>query len=128
MILKTIDRKIRNAFSNAAIQYDVLTGMHKEIGRELVGKVKDIPATSILDIGMGTGYMTNRLTHFFSNARVVGTDISQGMLQEAKKKYEVFPVVASDARALSFRDNQFDLIVSNLAFQWIDPLPKSFEE
>ena len=128
MILKTIDRKIRNTFSNAAIQYDVLTGMHKEIGREIVGLVKDIPATSILDVGMGTGYVTNRLTHFFPNARVVGIDISQGMMREAKKKYEIFPIVGSDARALAFRDNQFDLIVSNLAFQWIDPLPKSFEE
>jgi len=33
-MLKLIDRRIRRAFSNAAMQYDILTGMQKEIGRE----------------------------------------------------------------------------------------------
>ena len=38
MLLKFIDDKIRRAFSDAAVQYDVLTGLHKEIGRELLAK------------------------------------------------------------------------------------------
>ena len=33
MIIKLIDQKIRKAFSDAAMQYDVLSGLHKEIGR-----------------------------------------------------------------------------------------------
>ena len=66
MPLQFIDQRIRNAFSDASIQYDVLTGMHKEIGRELVDKIKDHePAQYILDVGMGTGWLTNRLTYFF---------------------------------------------------------------
>jgi malonyl-CoA O-methyltransferase len=129
MFGKTIDNRIRRAFSNAAISYDVLTGMHKEIARELVDQIKDrAPLSAILDVGIGTGYLTNRLSQYFQGAKVVGIDISDGMLMEAKKKYEVFNVVGSDARALSFKDAQFDLIASNLAYQWIDPLAKSFEE
>lgn len=129
MFGKAIDNRVRRAFSNASISYDVLTGMHKEISRELIDKVKDRePVQSVLDIGMGTGYMTNRLSQFFQGAKVVGIDIAEGMLMEAKKKYEVFDVVGSDAKALAFRDNRFDLVMSNLAFQWIDPMSQAFSE
>ena len=128
MIIKAIDQRIRSAFSNASIQYDVLTGMHKEIARELVDKVKDLPASVVLDIGMGTGYMTNRLANYFADAKVIGIDVSEGMLKEAQKKYEVASIVGADARALAFGNNQFDLIVSNLAFQWVNPLSQSFGE
>ena len=129
MIIKSIHQRIGRAFSNASISYDVLTGLHKEIAREMVDKIKDkAPIEKILDIGMGTGYMTNRLSQYFAGTKVVGIDIADGMMIEAKKKYEVFDIVGCDARALAFPNDLFDLIVSNLAFQWVDPLNRSFEE
>ena len=41
MILDAIDKKIRQAFSSAAMQYDILSSMQKEIGRELVEELAD---------------------------------------------------------------------------------------
>src|SRR5690348_5781578 len=106
MILKAIDQRIRNAFSNAAIQYDVLTGMHKEIGRELIDKIKDVPLPHyILDIGMGTGYVTNRLKHYFPESNVIGIDYADGMIALAKQKSEGFKIVQADAHDLPLKDN-----------------------
>lgn len=127
MIFNFIDKKIRQSFSNAAISYDVLSGLHREIGRELIAKVKDVePSQRILDVGMGTGYLTKRLTHFFPEAQVVGIDFAEGMVAYAKKECEGFQIIQADAAALPFHDKTFDLVVSNLAYQWVEDLPSAF--
>lgn len=127
MILKTIDKRIRRAFSDASAQYDILTGMHKEIGRELIDKIKDYePCQYILDVGMGTGWFTNRLTYFFPDSIVVGLDFAPGMIEWAKKYNEGFRIIEGDARALPFKPNTFDIIVSNLSYQWIRSLEEAF--
>ncbi len=127
MLLQLIDQKIRRAFSNAAQQYDVLASLHKEIGRELLEKIKDFKnPLKILDVGMGTGYLTNKLVHYFPEAEVFGLDFAPGMVEQAKKNSEGFTVVEADASSLPFPGNTFDLIISNLMYQWISDLPQAF--
>jgi len=127
MIFDVIDKKIRNAFSDAAMQYDMLTGLHKEIGRELTKKIMDQePCAAVLDIGMGTGWFTKRLSNVFSDALVVGIDFADGMIVKAREKENTFKVIQADALHLPFRDDQFDLITSNLAYQWVGDLERSF--
>lgn len=123
-----IDRKIREAFSSAAMKYDALTSLHKEIGRELIRSIKDVEeAQTILDIGMGTGWFTSRLKFYFPEAFIVGIDFSSGMLEEAQKKDPTFEIVQGNAASLPFKKESFDLIVSNLAFQWV-ALPQGFQQ
>ena len=56
MILTAIDDKIQRAFSNAAVQYDGLTDLHKEIGNKLLkGMEREKIPSTVLDVGMGTG-------------------------------------------------------------------------
>ena len=139
MPLKLIDDKIRRAFSDAAPQYDVLTGLHKEIGRELLAKaaadegsgpildVGTVPIpTFILDVGMGTGWFTGRLKNCFPDARVVGIDFAAGMVDVAGMREKDCAVVRADAREMPFRENTFEMIVSNLAYQWVGDLPEAF--
>lgn len=127
-ILEYIDKRIRRSFSSAAQQYDILTSLHKEIARELVARIKIENPEKILDIGMGTGYLTNKLVHYFPGAQVFGLDFAPGMVEQAKKNSEGFTVVQADASAVPFEDDTFDFIVSNLAYQWIADLPKAFGE
>jgi malonyl-CoA O-methyltransferase len=139
MLLKFIDDKIRRAFSDAAVQYDVLTGLHKEIGRELLAKaaahegngpildVGMVPIpTYILDVGMGTGWLTGRLKNYFPDARVVGIDFAAGMVDVAKMREKDCGIVQADARQMPFKKNIFEMIASNLAYQWVGDLPKAF--
>lgn len=124
-MLNLIDKKIRQSFSDAALQYDVLTSMHQEIGRELVKKVLNENAQYILDIGMGTGRMTRALSFYFPESKVVGMDFADQMIEVAKAKCEKHFIVQANARALPFRAGIFDLLVSNLAFQWVDDLERA---
>lgn len=151
MILKFVDERIRRAFSDAAMQYDVLTGLHKEIGRELLAKaagtqsadavldVGMVPMplsvsevgigtmpTFVLDVGMGTGWLTSRLKMHFPDAQVIGLDFAAGMVEAARAEEKKFHIVQADARHFPFRENVFDMIVSNLAYQWMPDLPWAF--
>ncbi len=128
MILHFIDQKIRQTFSNAAIQYDVLTGLHKEIGRELIKKIKAKERVeAVLDVGMGTGWLTNRLKTYFPDALVVGLDSAPGMVAAAQNNSEGFKIVQGDAAGLPFKEKSFNVIVSNLAYQWVSDLAEAFE-
>jgi malonyl-CoA O-methyltransferase len=127
MLFDVIDKKIRKAFSDAAMHYDMLTGLHKEIGRELTKKIGDHgPCTAVLDIGMGTGWFTHRLTDIFPCAVVVGLDFASGMIASARKREGTYKIVQADAAYLPFKEGVFDIITSNLAYQWIEHLPRAF--
>lgn len=129
MIFTAIDKRIRRAFSNAAMQYDVLASLQKEIGRELVKKIGSLDeARTVLDVGMGTGWMTDRLASLCSDGLVIGVDPALGMLDTACKKYENLCAIGADARALPFKEHTFDIVTSNLAYQWVNDLAKAFEE
>ncbi len=127
--LKLIDAKVREAFSDAAIQYDVLSSLHREIGRELTKRlVTEKPCKALLDVGSGTGWMTNRMSNVFADAKVVGLDHAPGMIKQAKEKYEGLTFVEANANKLPFKADTFDIITSNLAYQWIGNLREGFKE
>jgi len=127
MLLESLDKKIRSAFSNAALEYELLTSLHKEIGRELMKKVIDAPALdSILDIGTGTGWLTRRAKFYLPESLIVGMDLSEGMLKQAKQKDESQLLLQANAAKLPFKEASFDLIVSNLSLQWVRSLEHCF--
>ncbi len=123
---QAIHNKIRRSFSDAALNYEVLSSLHKEIGRELVRKVIDQSCSHILDVGTGTGYLANKAQFYFPEAMVVGMDIADGMVLEANKLKEGIRIVQGDACALPFGQNVFDLVISNLAYQWVGDLEAAF--
>ena len=127
MLLKFIDNKIRKAFSDSALQYEALAGLQREIGRELLKRVVDKEdCQSILDVGMGTGRLTNQLSLFFPEAKVVGMDFARGMIEVARQKYSTLRIVQADAAQLPFKRESFDIIISNLVYQWVDDLRRTF--
>ena len=126
----TFTQKVRRAFSEAADQYDILTSLHKEIGRELVKKNVKLNAQTILDVGCGTGYVANKAKFFFPESRIIGLDLAEGMLAQAKTLHEGIPIdwLQADACQLPFKNATFDLIMSNLAYQWAGDLDAAFRE
>ena len=129
-MLKTFANKVRRSFSDAADQYDILTSLHKEIGRELVKKHVKVDAARVLDVGCGTGYVANKAKFFFPESLIVGLDIAEGMLIKAKELHEGIPIewLQADAGALPFKNQIFDLVYSNLAYQWSKDLSIAFKE
>jgi len=72
----------------------------------------------ILDIGCGDGNKTER----FIDAKVIGVDSSEQMIQKAKRKYPDNEwYVENPLNGLHFEDNTFDLIYSFSFLQYFSP-------
>lgn len=70
----------------------------------------------ILDLGCGTGHLTNQIAA--SGATVVGVDRSAEMIRQAREKYPSLKFEVMDARELSFAE-PFDAVFSNATLHWI---------
>lgn len=75
----------------------------------------------ILDIGCGNGSFLNQLSIYFSQG--IGVDASKGQIEQAKisksgnSKLEFTTI---DGPNLPFPDNHFELVMSTLAFRYLD--------
>ncbi len=118
--------RVRRSFSAAAEHYDALTDLQREIADELIVKLPD--ARRILDVGCGTGYLTGRLKDSYPQAKITGLDFAQGMIAKAQEYRRDIQWITGDAELLPFEDKDFDVIVSNAAYQWVLDLPKAFAQ
>jgi SAM-dependent methyltransferase len=83
-----------------------------------------------LDVGCGTGALSQRILENYAPAKVVGVDPSEGFISHAKanitdKRVE-FRV--GDARVLPVGDTEFDAIVSGLVINFVPDQPKAVAE
>jgi len=99
------------SFNRVADIYDKTRELPPEAMRKIVQTlVKEMKGyKTLLDIGVGTGRFAKPLQE--NGFEVVGTDISEGMMKNAKKK-GVKNLLLGDACALPFRDYSFDATLS----------------
>ncbi|HEX8476116.1 MAG TPA: class I SAM-dependent methyltransferase [Pyrinomonadaceae bacterium] len=81
------------------------------------------PLRRALDVACGTGHSTLALQQLA--AGVIGTDVSDGMLREAREAQRTRDAssilyVKAPAESLPFADASFDLITVSMAFHWFD--------
>lgn len=69
----------------------------------------------LLDAGCGTGERTIELAQTFSDAKILGLDLSQPLVEKAREKSENISNVVfqmGDVQAMPFRDDSFDVVIS----------------
>lgn len=80
---------------------------------------------TIVDIGCGSGEVTDAITQMAPHARVVGIDASESMIKKAKESHAAnsrlsFEVVdAQDESHTFFKEPRFDLAFSSAALLWM---------
>jgi trans-aconitate 2-methyltransferase len=85
-------------------------------GASLIELLAPRPGERILDLGCGTGHLTNEIAR--RGAQVVGMDHSPDMIAQAKSHYPDLTFVQADARSFRF-DEPFDAVFSNAALHWV---------
>ena len=130
--------EIAKSFSQGARTYDHYATVQRLVSRTLVQQVSDtinIRNKNILDIGCGTGFLGESFLEIFQkdidSINFYLSDLSKEMLEVCRRKYEaIIPnsvFLAMDGELLSL-SKSFDIVMSNLAFQWFADLEKSFFE
>lgn len=84
----------------------------------------------ILEIGIGSGRLTNHLSKNFINSKITGVDINPNMLDIALEKVKGTNVElhVADAQSLPFQDNCFDCVVCQFGFMFLPDKQKGFDE
>ena len=94
--------------------------------KNLLPKLKGI---DVLDLGCGFGWHCRyaRKQHARS---VIGIDISENMLAEARSKTvdSQIKYIKMPIEEINFSDQQFDLVISSLAFHYLDTIEPVFEK
>ena len=99
---------IADRFDAIMNRYDVERRLEIVFGELLAAE--DLAGLSLLDVGCGTGWFTQRAAS--RGARVVALDVSVKLLQRTREKCDV-TLVASDACRLPFPDGAFDIVISS---------------
>jgi trans-aconitate methyltransferase len=99
-----------------AALYDSKHSFVWRYGAELIELLAPEKGERILDLGCGTGHLTDRIAQ--SGAIVIGLDRSPAMLAEAHKNYPELQLVAADATRFAFAA-PFDAVFSNATLHWI---------
>lgn len=96
--------------SNVGHKYLEKPAMNKELPETFEGQ-------SVLCVGVGSGDELNEITKR-SPARVVGIDISSGLLKIAAQKNPSVELLEMDMTEMNFGDEEFDFIYSSLTLHY----------
>jgi len=117
---------LKKRFNNHAKTYDAYAGVQKSMANQLIDQLPTNffnQKIAILEVGCGTGYLTQLLCKKFPKAAITAVDLSSGMIELAKKKIRENRVsfICGDIEELSI-ERHYDLIISNATFQWFNSL------
>jgi malonyl-CoA O-methyltransferase len=123
-------KKINQAFGNASEDYARNAKLQRITATELAMRISKYPILSaprVLEIGCGTGFLTQILYGMYVGADWTVTDISAEMLASCKRmlgKVTNIRFQEMDGEC-PMVDRGFDLICANMTFQWFEDLPGS---
>lgn len=120
-------RAVGEGFDRSAGEYDEILVHNRTGARRLVQALPDGEYADVLDVGCGTGFVTEEMARRFPVERVTGVDPSDGMLERFWEKTGAIGVEATLVRAgvhdMPVPDEAFDAVVSGMAFHWFPDKP-----
>jgi malonyl-CoA O-methyltransferase len=110
---------VQLAFDKAQPTYDATATIQHQVANQLVNYLPELKLSSIIDLGCGTGFVTDALLKKHPDCHVHLMDLSDQMIAGCREKY--FDLESVTFAAANMDDYDYpstDLIISNLAIQW----------
>lgn len=124
-------RHIAQSFGRAAVSYEDAAAPQRQAAAllaDLARQRRGPDDARILEVGCGTGILTRHIRQGWPAAELVVSDIAPHMVGTAARGAMIAGhFIAMDGEAPPFEGPWFDLILSNLAFQWFADLDAAIE-
>ena len=123
-------QKVAESFDGCVDVYEEYSTIQRTVADALAAELPNYQAPSVLEIGCGTGFLTQHLLKRYPDGHFHITDIAPRMLAVARAN------IATDNRDIEWfvmdgeapqSGHRYDLIVSSMTFQWFEDLPRSLE-
>jgi ubiquinone/menaquinone biosynthesis C-methylase UbiE len=104
---------------------------HLDITQKTLRLMELRPGERVLDLGCGSGWATRLLAQFAGDGRVVGIDISDEMVRQARTESAQFPSIefrVGSATQIPADDNFFDKVLSVESFYYYPGQDRALEE
>ncbi|TCD03894.1 bifunctional demethylmenaquinone methyltransferase/2-methoxy-6-polyprenyl-1,4-benzoquinol methylase UbiE [Pedobacter psychroterrae] len=113
--------QVATMFNNISGTYDFLNhfmslGIDIIWRKKAIRELRSLKPRVMLDVATGTGDFAFEAIKILQPEKIIGVDISEGMLDVARKKIHernlehIFSVQTGDSEGLHFQDNHFDAI------------------
>ena len=107
--------------ASLAVKYELLSKIQREDGLKLIEQVSPEKGSRVLDIGCGTGFLTNVLAERVGpRGMVVGVDPDGQRLEVARRQYAGDNIQFVEGSAETFPEDQYDLVFSSQVLHWIE--------
>jgi malonyl-CoA O-methyltransferase len=122
-----IKEQVTNHFNAGALSYEAVAQMQAQVAMELTARIPSTSVHSVLEIGCGTGLLSQYLPTLFPNATIWLTDIAPAMVKECTQRFMQqarIKTVCVDGECFSFA-TQFDLITSSMVLHWFTDISQA---
>jgi len=127
--------QVEQMFDTISGNYDGLNrvislGTDTSWRKKVIKMVAAAKPNSVLDIATGTGDLAIKFATETEASKIIGLDLSEGMLSVAKKKIEgkslseKLEFIKGDSENLPFEDNSFDAITVSFGIRNFENLEK----
>jgi SAM-dependent methyltransferase len=115
---------LRRQFDRIAPNWDEIIQPDHLAAFERALEQVEPPPRRALDLGTGTGAAAVAVARRFPEAEVVGVDLADSMVAEARRKTDRVRFEVGDAAALAFEDGAFDLVTHANMIPFFDELAR----
>ncbi|HRD58571.1 MAG TPA: bifunctional demethylmenaquinone methyltransferase/2-methoxy-6-polyprenyl-1,4-benzoquinol methylase UbiE [Ferruginibacter sp.] len=131
--------QVAEMFNDIAFRYDFLNrtlsgGMDVHWRKKALEYLKDIQPKQMLDVATGTADVAIMAVGLLNPDKIVGIDISEGMLDLGKKKVEnkglqhKIELLKGDSETINFNDHSFDAVTVAFGVRNFQNLEKGLTE
>lgn len=130
--------QVEQMFDTISGEYDGLNrvislGSDLKWRKKVIQLVRDQKPESVLDIATGTGDLALQFAAVLPQAKITGLDLSEGMLEVARKKatkqtHPQLDFVKGDSEALPFQDNTYEAITVSFGIRNFEHLEAGLKE
>lgn len=126
----TFKHKVANSFGDAVSYYNAHADVQQEVADRLIASLQPwrdiIPSGPIIELGCGTGFVTNGIVDLYPNRNIEAVDLSEKMIDFCRDKFSDHKNLSfsvSDAEEIpNFDEPHYAMTVSGFTAHWFkDP-------